>query len=183
MLTGICNGRNLSVLSSIYHTKGFTKYAIYTAIAYGVTKNPKLGLLALNCNTAATVVFNYIRFFNPELFCIYKENTKRKSDINEFAFQVGDMVVHILPLCISVNSRKHWYDRVSYRSTVALSVASYLYQLAWAYHYANGINVCKVYGVPEEYNNMSHAQWKRLWFMVFLCHNVTSIQKTVRRLT
>ncbi len=178
-----CGANNLSVLSSIYHTKGFTKYAIYTAIAYGVTRNPKAGLLALNCNTAAFVVFNYIRFFNPELFGVYKESVKKKSNVGELTFQAGDLAVHVLPLCMVVASRKNWYSKLSFRSTVAVSIGSYLYQLAWAYHYANGINVCKAYDVPEDYNNISRAQGKRIWFLVFLCHNFTSIQKTVRRLT
>ena len=179
-LADSCNSQNLSVLSSVYHTKGFTKYAIYTVIAYGVTKNPKMGLLALNCNTAAAVVFNYVRFFNPELFRVYKDITKEKCHVGELMFQAGDLLVHILPLCLVVNSRKYWYDRVSYRATIAVSMGSYLYQLAWAYHYAKGINVCKAYGMPEEYNNMTRTQWKRLWFLVFLCHNVTAIQKTTR---
>ena len=105
-----CGANNLSVLSSIYHTKGFTKYAIYTAIAYGVTRNPKAGLLALNCNTAAFVVFNYIRFFNPELFGVYKESVKKKSNVGELTFQAGDLAVHVLPLCMVVASRKNWYN-------------------------------------------------------------------------
>ena len=178
-----CNSKNLSALSSIYQAKGFTKYAIYSIIAYHITKNPKLGLIALNTNTAAVVGFNYIRFFNPTLYEIHKKNIKKNSQINEIIFQLGDILIHILPLCISINSRKDWYHKVSYRSTVALSIGSYIYQLAWAYHYANGINICKVYNIPEKHNNMTHSQWKRLWFIVFLSHNVTSIQKTIGLLT
>jgi len=178
-----CSNKNLSVLSSIYQTKGFTKYAIYTAIAYQITKNPKVGLVALNTNTAAVIGFNYIRFFKPALYELYKKNVKKSCEISELTFQLGDILVHILPLCVSVYSRKYWYNKVSYRSTIAISIGSYAYQLAWAYHYAKGINVCKIYNIPDKQSNISELQWKRLWFLVFLAHNVTSVQKTVRLIT
>ena len=172
---------NLSVLSSIYQSKAFTKYAIYTLIGYCVTKNPKMGLITLNCNSAAAVVFNYIRFFNPQLYNAYKTKVKKQYSITELYFQGGDILLHILPLSLAVYFRKDWYNRISYRSTVGISLGSYLYQLAWAYYYAEGINVCKVYGIQS--NKISNGQCKRLWFFIFLCHNITSIQKGVRMMS
>ena len=174
------NKGNLSVLSSVYQSKAFTKYAVYTLIGYCVTQNAKLGLVSLNCNSAAVVVFNYIRFFNPQLYTAYKDKTKKQYNIGEICFQGGDILFHIIPLSLSVYFRKNWYSRVSYRSTVAISIASYLYQLAWAYYYAEGINVCKAYDIPS--NKITNGQCKRLWFLIFLCHNITTIQKSVRRI-
>ncbi len=169
---------NLSVLSSIYQSKAFTKYAIYTLIGYCVTQNPKMGLITLNCNSAAVVVFNYIRFFNPQLYNAYKTKIKKQYSISELHFQGGDTLLHIIPLSLSVYFRKNWYSRVSYRSTVGISLGSYLYQLAWAYYYAEGINVCKAYDISP--NKITNGQCKRLWFLIFLCHNITTIQKSVR---
>lgn len=173
--------KNLSVVSSIYQSKAFTKYAIYTLIGYCVTLNSKMGLLALNCNSSAVVVFNYIRFFNPVLYTIYKSNIKKQYEISEIKFQLGDIMFHVVPLSMSIYSRRHWYNKVSYKSTFLVSIASYLYQLAWAYYYSKGIDVSKVYEIPP--NTITNDQCKRLWFLIFLCHNLTTIQKTVRRLT
>ena len=84
------NSKNLSALSSIYQAKGFTKYAIYSAIAYQITKNPKAGLVALNTNTAAVIGFNYIRFFKPALYELYKKNVKKSCEISElFCISTG----------------------------------------------------------------------------------------------
>ena len=173
--------KNLSVISSIYQSKAFTKYAIYTLIGYYVTNNPKMGLITLNCNSSAFVIFNYIRFFNPELYNLYKDLLKKMYNINEFNFQMGDIMFHIIPLSISVYSRKNWYNKISYKSTIFISLGSYLYQIAWAYYYAQGIDVCKAYDIPS--GKITHNQCKRLWFLIFLCHNITSIQKTVRLIT
>ena len=172
-----------SLLSSVYQSKAFTKYAVYTALAYGVTRNPKVGLLALNCNTASTVMMNYVRFLNPVIYGRYKVISRKHYEMSELSFQAGDILVHILPLSLMVYSRKYWYHAISYRSTVTVSIASFLLTLAWAYHYSSGINVCKAYDVPEESSTISAAQWKRVWCAVFLCHNVTAIQKTVRLFT
>ncbi len=171
---------NLSVLSSMYQSKAFTKYAVYTLIGYCVTKNPKMGLVALNCNSAAVVVFNYIRFFNPQLYNAYKNKIKKQYSANELYFQGGDILLHIIPLSLSVYFRKNWYNRVSYRSTLTISLGSYFYQLAWAYYYAAGINVCKAYDISSD--KITNGQCKRLWFLIFLCHNITSFQKTARLL-
>ena len=173
--------KNLSVISSIYQSKAFTKYAVYSLIGYCVTRNPKMGLLALNCNSSAVVVFNYIRFFNPALYAIYKNKIKKQYEISEIKFQLGDIMFHVVPLSMSIYSRRYWYNKVSYRSTCLVSIASYLYQLAWAYYYSNGIDVSKAYDIPP--NTITNNQCKRLWFLIFLCHNLTTIQKTVRRLT
>ena len=173
--------KNLSVISSVYQSKAFTKYAIYTLIAYYVTSNPKMGLIALNCNSSAFVIFNYIRFFNPELYNLYKDQLKKKNNINEFNFQMGDIMFHIVPLSLSVYSRKNWYNKVSYRSNIIISLGSYLYQIAWAYYYARDIDVCKAYDIPP--GKITQNQCKRLWFLIFLCHNITSIQKTIRMIT
>ena len=140
--------KNLSVVSSIYQSKAFTKYAVYALIGYCVTQNSKMGLLALNCNSSAVVVFNYIRFFNPALYTIYKSKIKKQYEISEVKFQLGDIVFHIVPLSISIYSRRYWYNKVSYKSTCLVSIASYLYQLAWAYYYSNGIDVSKAYDLP-----------------------------------
>ena len=173
--------KNLSVISSIYQSKAFTKYAVYSLIGYCVTQNSKMGLLALNCNSSAVVVFNYIRFFNPALYAIYKNKIKKQYEISEIKFQLGDIMFHVVPLSMSIYSRRYWYNKVSYRSTCLVSIASYLYQLAWAYYYSNGIDVSKAYDIPP--NTITNNQCKRLWFLIFLCHNLTTIQKTVRRLT
>jgi len=172
--------KNLSVISSIYQSKAFTKYAIYSLIAYIVMRNPKLGLLALNCNTASVIVFNYIRFFNPILYNGYKKMVKHEYNITETKFQAGDITFHIIPLSITIYSRRFWYNKLSCQTTISISMLSFLYELLWAYYYSNGINVCKAYNLPEEYNTLSNGQCKRLWFLIFICHNVTSIQKTTR---
>ena len=174
----ISKQKNLSVISSIYQSKAFTKYAIYTLIGYFVTSNSKMGLIALNCNSSAFVIFNYIRFFNPELYNLYKAQLKKIWSINELNFQIGDIMFHIVPLSLSVYSRKNWYNKVSYKSTIIISLGSYLYQIAWAYYYAKGIDVCKAYDIPP--GKITKDQCKRLWFLIFLCHNITSIQKTSR---
>ena len=172
-----------SLLSSVYQSKAFTKYALYTALAYGVTRNPKVGLLALNCNTASTVMMNYVRFLNPILYGRYKVIARKHYEMSELSFQAGDALVHTIPLSLMVYSRKHWYHAISYRSTAAVSAASFLLTLVWAYHYSNGMNVCRAYDIPEESNTLSAAQWRRVWCIIFLCHNVTTIQKTVRLYT
>ena len=161
---------NWTLWTSIYRSKTFTKYSFYSLLAYCATDSPLLGAISFNCTLTSISLFNYVRFFFPALFQDYMALAKNGHGISTAMFHLGDLVTHAIPFALSIKWLPAWYGRVRGKNLVAVSTASLLYQAAWAYFYASGMDVSTAYDMEKSDHKLTGKDCKRIWIIISLCH-------------
>ena len=159
-----------SILASIYSSRTFTKYAVYSLLSYKAFKHPYLGVISFNCNTSAMILFNYVRFFFPDLFQQYKDTVERKYEITKYKFIMGDIIAHIIPFTLSMYWLPQWYYKIRKTPLFYVSTCSFLFQLGWAYYYSSGLDVSRVYDMENSDVKLTGHQCKRVWIIISICH-------------
>jgi hypothetical protein len=161
---------NWTLWTSIYRSKTFTKYSFYSLLAYCATDSPLLGAVSFNCTLTSISLFNYVRIFFPALFKDYMALAKNGSGIGTGMFHLGDLLTHGIPFALSIKWLPSWYGRVRGKNLVAVSSASLMYQAAWAYFYASGMDVSAAYDMDRSDNRLTGKDCKRIWVIIAFCH-------------
>ena len=161
---------NWSLWTSVYKSKTFTKYSFYSLLAYALTDNPLLGALSFNCTLTSISLFNYIRFWFPDLFSEYRKVVETTSGIGPKLFLLGDVATHVVPFALSVKWLPGWYNRVKGKNIMAVSACSLAYQIGWAYFYAAGMDVSTAYDMEKSDKKLTGKDCKRIWVLIALSH-------------
>ena len=175
----ILKNKNYNIISSIYTSKVFTKYALYNLLIYKITQNKYMGAVAFNCNSAAFLMFNYIRFVYPCVFKQYKEHVCKSCNIPSVLFNTTDFFLHTAPFMYMWYTKNIWLYNISSYKLILLSSLSYGYELSWAYYYANSIDVSKIYELDKININFTEKQCKQMWLVIAFFHYLSVIIKNI----
>ena len=159
-----------SVLSGIYSSKTYTKYAVYSLILFLTSKNKYMGAVSFNCNAAAFILFNYIRTGFPQLFNDYKNDILHKYEISSNSFNCCDFLFHTTPFLLSIYYLPSWYYEINNKMLMSISSATFVYELMWAYYYASGLDVSKVYDIEKSDKKLTGKDCRRVWLIILFCH-------------
>ena len=159
-----------SLWTSIYRSKTFTKYSVYSLLAYAATNSPILGAISFNCTLTALSLFNYIRFWFPDLFAEFMRINKEHHGITTRWFHLGDIITHGVPFALSIRWLPNWYPELSGRRLVGVSTISLICQIGWAYFYASGMDVSSAYEMEKSDAKLTGRDCKRIWIIIGACH-------------
>ena len=171
-----------SLWTSIYRSKTFTKYSVYSLLAYVATNSPVLGAISFNCTLTALSLFNYIRFWFPELFAEFMKINHERHGITTRWFHLGDIITHGVPFALSIKWLPNWYPELSGRKLLGVSTISLICQIGWAYFYASGMDVSSAYEMEKSDAKLTGKDCKRIWVIISACHFVISGVKVFNRL-
>ncbi len=171
--------KNYHILNSIYTSKVFTKYALYNLLIYKITQNKYMGAVAFNCNSAAFLMFNYIRFIYPDIFNKYKKYICEKYNFTNKIFILTDFCLHTAPFTYIFYTRNNWLYDIPNSKLLLISTLSYSYELLWAYYYANGIDVSKIYEIDKINVQFSNNECKQMWIIIAFFHYLSFLIKNI----
>jgi len=163
-----------SLWTSIYRSKTFTKYSVYSLIAYAATNSPVLGAISFNCTLTALSLFNYIRIWFPDLFAEFMKINKERYGVTSKWFHLGDIITHGVPFALSIKWLPNWYPELSKTKLVGVSSLSLICQIGWAYFYASGMDVSAAYDMEKSDAKLTGRECKRIWIIIGACHFIIS---------